>query len=216
MSKTKETHESYGLVGVSRRTGDPVPLFGSSIRHQNYVALTIKRAERDRDLHRDWYYGHEHLIEIEMSNTQFAEMITTMNMGGGVPCTIRYVGYERMEDPPSIEQRKIFEDEFKADMQKVGNKISSAVKKAEELLSSRGVLKKAERHEIVSLLKSISQDINSNMPFVQTQFNEAMNKTVLEAKNEVDGFITNKIISLGIGAMRDQFPQIENNKEITK
>jgi len=208
MDKTKETHESYGLVGVSRRTGDPGNLFGSSIRHQNYVALTIKRAEKNRDIHRDWYYGHEHLIKIEMSNTQFAEMITTMNMGDGVPCTIRHIGYERMEDPPGIEQRQIFEDEFKVDMQQVGNKISSAIKKAESLLDIKGNIKKAERHEIISLLESIAQDINLNMPFVQAQFNKAMDKTILEAKGEVEAFVSNKITSLGVEALREQFPQI--------
>ncbi|NQT03561.1 MAG: hypothetical protein HQ580_16150 [Planctomycetes bacterium] len=212
MDGTKETHESYGLVGVSRRTGDPGSLFGSSIRHHNYVALTIKRAELSRDLHRNWYFGHEALIEVEMSNTQFAELITTMNIGDGVPCTIRHIGYETMERPPDVQQQQIFEDEFKADMQKVGNKVSSAIKKAEALLNIKGSIKKADRQEIVSLLNSIAQDINLNMPFVQTQFNKAMDKTVSEMKGEIEAFVTNKITSLGIEAMRDQFPQIANEK----
>ena len=212
MDGIKTTHESYGLVGVSRRTGDPGNLFGSSIRHHNYVALTIKRAEDNRDLHRNWYYGHESLIQIEMSNTQFAEMITSMNMGDGVPCTIRYVENKRMEDPPGISQRQIFEDEFRADMQKVGSKIASAVEKAYALLDTKGSIKKADKQEIVSLLNSISQDINANMPFVQTQFNEAMNKTVLSAKGEVEAFVTNKVTSLGIEALKDQILLIEDEK----
>jgi len=214
MDGTKETHESYGLVGVSRRTGDPGSLFGSSIKHHNYVALTIRRAELNRDLHRNWYYGHEALIEVEMSNTQFAEMITSMNLGDGVPCTIRHIGYETMERPPGVQQRQIFEDEFKADMQKVGNKISSAVKKAESLLDTKGSIKKADKQEIISLLTSISQDINSNMPFVETQFNKAMDKTVSEAKGEVEAFVTNKITSLGIEALREQLPQISSGKDV--
>jgi len=117
-----------------------------------------------------------------------------------------------MEDPPETQQRQIFEDEFKADMQKVGNKISSAIGKAEDLLSTKGNVKVSDRKEIISLLKSIAQDINYNMPFVQTQFNKAIDKTILEAKGEVEGFIQNKITSLGIEAMRDQFPQIANEK----
>jgi len=216
MDKTTETHESYGLVGIGRRTGDPGPLFGSSIRHHSYIAITIRRAEKNRDLHRNWYYGREKLIEIEMSNTQFAEMITSMNIGDGVPCTLNYVAdgpLKKMKRPPGSEQRQIFEDEFKADMQKVGNKISSAIEKATAILDVKGNIKKPDRSAIVSLLKSIAQDINSNMPFVQTQFNKAMDKTVMEAKGEIEAFVTNKITSLGIEAMRDQLPQISNEKE---
>jgi len=210
---TKETHESYGLVGISRRTGNPGPLFGSSIRHHNYIALTIKRAEKNRDLHRNWYFGREELIEIEMSNTQFAELITTMNVGDGVPCTIRHIGRQRMEDPPGVEQRQIFEDEFKDDIQKVGKKIESAIQKAEEIYNRKGNINKSDRNQVVSLLRSIAQDINSNMPFVHSQFNEAMDKTVAEAKGEIEAFVTNKITSLGIAALKNQLPEIENNKE---
>jgi len=212
MDGTKETHESYGLVGVSRRTGDPGPLFGSSIRHGNYVALTVRRAEKNRDLHRHWYFGHESLIQVEMSNTQFAEMITSMNIGDGVPCTIRYIENKRMENPPETQQRQIFEDEFKADVQKVGGKISSAIENAKMLLSTKGTIKKADKQRIIGLLESVAQDINSNMPFVETQFNNAMDKSVHEAKGEIEGFIQNKITSLGIEAIRDQFPQITNEE----
>ena len=212
MDGTKEKHESYGLIGISRVSGGPGNLFGSSIKHHNFITLRIKRAESNRDLHRNWYNGYENLIEVDMSNTQFAEMITTMNMGDGVPCTITHVGYNTMAPPPDIQQREIFEEEFKEDMQKVGNKISSAIKKAEALLDVKGNVKKANRNEIIALLNSISQDINSNMPFVQTQFNKAMDKTVLEAKGEVEAFVTNKVVSLGIEALRDQLPQIESNK----
>jgi len=40
-----------------------------------------------------------------------------------------------------------------------------------------------------------------------------MDKTVTEAKGEVEAFVTNKITSLGIAALKDQIPEIEN-KEI--
>ena len=117
-----------------------------------------------------------------------------------------------MENPPETQQRQIFEDEFKADVQKVGGKISSAIENAKMLLSTKGTIKKADKQRIIGLLESVAQDINSNMPFVETQFNNAMDKSVHEAKGEIEGFIQNKITSLGIEAIRDQFPQITNEE----
>ena len=62
--------------------------------------------------------------------------------------------------------------------------------------------------------------VQGNIRWVSTEINKIkmdlsnerfikLCKQVVCYQNEVDGFITNKITSLGIGAMRDQFPQIE-------
>jgi len=43
----------------------------------------------------------------------------------------------------------------------------------------------------------------ANMPFVQTQFNEAMDKTVTEAKAEVEAFVSHKVTSLGLASLKE-------------
>jgi hypothetical protein len=43
-----------------------------------------------------------------------------------------------------------------------------------------------------------------SIPFVQSQFNEAMDKTVTEARAEVEAFVDNKIRSLGIQALEGE------------
>ena len=75
-------HESYGIIGISRVTSHPAKnLFGSSVKHTHSMALRIKTASVDRHLNQDWYHAENELIEIEMSPTQFAEMITSLDTG---------------------------------------------------------------------------------------------------------------------------------------
>jgi len=79
---TSESHPSYGMVSFNRQQQTPpANLFGSSIKHQTLISLTIRRGTKERDLSRDWYFGGEELIEVLLSPNQFAEAITHMNMG---------------------------------------------------------------------------------------------------------------------------------------
>ena len=199
-----ETHQTYGLVGFSRiscgRAG--INLFGSSIRHHSAITLRIRRAEKRRDLSRDWFHANEDLIEVTLSPTQFAEAITCMNMGDGVPCTIRYVGREDMGDCPEINQRQIFNDEIKRDVHKAMKDAEKLVSRANELLEKKST-NMTDKREIAETLRMLMQHIKNNIPFVHSQFNEAMDKTVNEAKGEVEAFFLNKINSLGLEALQD-------------
>lgn len=86
----RKTHPAYGMLSFSRRTGGKQSLFGSSIEHKDVIAMTLRHGEVDRQLNRDWYHGTEVIAEVEMSYAQFAEAITSMNIGTGVPVTIRF------------------------------------------------------------------------------------------------------------------------------
>ena len=112
-----KSHPSFAVIQVSRiNSSGAVPLFGASIGHSNTIKLTINRAEaiRSTDLSYDRYFPREQLIEIEMTQTQFAEMITSMNYGSGVPVTLRQFNRERPEDPPVENKRAQHSHEFKA------------------------------------------------------------------------------------------------------
>ena len=199
----KESHDSYGLIGFYRTSGDPGPLFGSSIQHSNYITLRISRASRRRDLSNHWYHGRERLIELAMSATQFADLITTMGHGDGHPCTLRRVGREQMPPCPEYRPREQFEDEFKAHCRDAMDKSADLVAAARAILAKPTILK-SDRAELLGKLQQLEQQVRSNLPFVHGQFNEAMDKTVTEAKGEVEAFVATKIASLGIDALRQQ------------
>lgn len=199
-----EKHESYGLIGFSRvsSTGGR-NFFGSSVKSSHYIELTIRRGHRTRNLNQYWYGPDEEIVELRLSPNQFAELLTTMNMGSGVPCTIQYVGRTKMEECPSIDQREKFEREFAHDVKSAVVSAKQLAADVEELFK-RPTVNKGDRLAVLEKLRMLMQEIESNMPFVQTQFNEAMDKTVAEAKGEVEAFVNHKIHSLGIAALNSE------------
>ncbi len=208
----REQHESYGLIGLYRTSGDPGPLFGSSISHQNYVTLRIRRAEKIDRVGGHRTYGRQDLIEVMLSNTQFADLITSFGQGDGVPCTLHRVGGQRMARCPDYDQRAKFEADFKASARKATGNMGSLIEGVRTVFAKPNVTK-ADRAEVMGLLARIQSELDDAQPFIQSQLNEAMDKTVTEAKGEVEAFVQNKIVSLGIEALRDQFgsPQLDTD-----
>lgn len=97
-----QTHESFGTIQFSRCQGTTRTLFGSSIKHHNTITCKISNCELERKLNTDWFHPTSTILEFEMSNTQFADMLTNMN-SNSVPITFKLkpVGeLKKCEDPP--------------------------------------------------------------------------------------------------------------------
>ncbi len=213
MMESEEKHPSYGMVGFSRITHGGAKggtnLFGSSLSHHHTIALRIKRASKKRSLSEDRYYGEETVVEVEMSPAQFAEAITTLNVGDGVPCTIRRIGRQGVENCPETSMRQLFEAEFEHACVSTSDVAFDLIKKAEALLSQKTV-KMSDRKELVELLRKISLNLKSNLPFIGTQFNEAMDKVVADAKGSFEAAIATRISDLGIKA----FSELGSTEEV--
>jgi hypothetical protein len=198
----RQTHPTFGMVGFHRQTGGNLNLFGSSLRHNNYIAMTVKTASKRRGLHQDWIHGVDTIVELILSPNQFADLLTTMNVGDGVPCTLSFLpGVGDLGACPEVQPRQIFEREFEADVRKVMTDAREIVREVSALFDAKANITKSDRASIIEKLRMLMQHIESNMPFVQSQFNESMDKTVTEARAEVEAFVSNKIASLGIQAL---------------
>lgn len=198
-------HESYGMVSLSRvQSSGRRRLFGSALdRHYNTIVLRVHRAERRHKLSMDWYHAEQTpLVEVELSAAQFAEMLTTMNVGNGVPCTLRSVAAKTMTEPPEerTETEEVREG-FKEMAEALGKRMVSFRKEVATALESRGVTK-ATRDVVIKGVDSILQEVNSNMPFVLSQFQEATSKVVASAKAEVEAFAMHAIITAGLEHLR--------------
>ena len=198
----EEKHPSFGVIHFSRSSCvPPRTLFGSSTKHTHLISFSVSRATQRRDLSNTWIHGGEVLIEGEMSPSQFADMITSMNVDSGTPVTLTRVAGKAVERCTAISDRHRIEQEFAAEMKKTVAGMDELVTKALQLQAKASVTK-ADRQEIVNLAETIRAKVTNSLPFIQSQFNEALDKTVSEAKAEVESFLNGAIKSVGLEALR--------------
>ena len=202
MRNNPKKHPSYGLVSFSRLScgGGREKLFCSSILHHfTTVKLTIHEAELTHDLCYDSVFPNKQIVEVELSAAQFAELLTTMNMGSGVPCTIRWrEGVGQVEPPPDdeIEIDRVHES-FKANM---AERIEWLLGKRRELgeILKKKAIGKQDRVEIEHIIEGVIAEFRSSAPFAVDEFSEATEKIVTAAKAEVDSFVTQVVQKTGL------------------
>lgn len=188
-----QTHESFGTIQFSRCQGTTRTLFGSSIKHHNTITCKISNCELERKLNTDWFHPTSTILEFEMSHTQFADMLTNMN-SNPVPITFKLkpVGeLKKCEEPPyeSIIQKHA--NEFENHLETINEKSKNLIKLLTETLENSKI-KKADKEKLTSLAKNLITEIQANSQYQLKAFNEQMNKTVIESKNELDAMIQNK------------------------
>lgn len=215
---TRTSHPSYGTLLFNRAYGGKTPLFGSSIEHSNVITMELRHAEIERDLNRDWVYGKAPIVKIEMSYLQFAEAITSFGQGTGIPVTIRYTEKDGKIPPCDfVSKREQFTDEFKGKTKNAMNESQQLIQDVTDLFSQKKALTKADKEAVISKLRKLSMDLGCNLDFIADQFNEQMDKTVMEAKGEIESFCQNKINAIASAALvehRDEFLKLENPVDI--
>lgn len=226
---TVETHPSFGMVSVSRYTCNPPQhFFGSAIAHHAGVSLSISIASRRRNLSNNWYFEEGELVEINMTEAQFAELMCSFNTSG-VPCTMNHVNssvanlYPEMGVPPCPErnERKQIEAEFKREMSNVTKGLQDLIEKA-RVLQEKPSINKTDRKEFLDIAETLQRKIDSCLPFIQGQFNEAMDGVLVHAKADLESFTGQILRQAGVEAVQDRvkamsstvISQIEDSKPV--
>lgn len=174
------THPAFAQISVGRITGN-VNLYGSDLSHRHAIHLTIARSKMERSLSSDRHFEQEELIELYLSEHDWATLLSSMNVGGGVPCTLRHVmGKPMPEIPPPPSRRQ----QFKQEAEETVRDAFAQLNRLGEQLDELNISAKA-RAALSQSLRMAKQELQSNLPFVLECFDEHMEKTVAAGKQEL-------------------------------
>lgn len=198
LSDSVETHPAYGQIGANRVSGHH-QLYGSDFQHNNFVTITIRGSKLMRGLSRDWYAAQDEYIEVSLSESQWAEFVSTMNSGMGTPCTVEFVrGAGQL---PAIERtvdrRTQFANEVKKDVQQSLGHLDELLQQIDGLSIS-----KTKKEELIMAARLARQDIEANLPFVAKSFDEHMETQTQRAKTEIHAYMTSTIQRAGLEALQ--------------
>jgi len=210
-----QSHPSFGVIGVSRVSGQ-ASLFDSDVKHGHFIEITISEAKKHRtSFTHEAVMGGKELAKVRMSFAQFAQFITTQNVGSGTPCTIaRVIGDEKQPwanswggrpDPPDP---KPFLDRFhgvgKDRADRILKLVSDALKQAESLLSGADKPTKANLKNITDKLSLVHQDVKSNLPYLMECLDEEMEQKLANAVTEFESYVSGSLQDKGLEVLRDQ------------
>lgn len=194
--ETTFEHPAYGVVTIHKIHGTHM-LFGSDFEHQACLELRVRNASHVRRLSSDWYHGNREIVSIKLTFAQWASLLSSMNMGDGVPCTIEHVAGEyRPYLPPPVSNSDRFKSEHTETLQ-------DAIRELNELeaLTDNPKIPAGIRSELRLKVQKARQEIKDNLGFVETQFNRDVEKSLSKAKLEIDSYIGMAIEKVGLGAL---------------
>jgi hypothetical protein len=193
-------HPSFAVIGASRVQSSGHTLFQSEFKHQSLITIRIKGARVHRGLSNDRVStsGRLPYIEVDLTENQWATFVSSLNVGEGVPCTMTYLheqGYiPQIPKPP---ERK---EQFTSEMRETLQDSIEHLKKIEAALKDAKMTEKL-RNELMGHVRMAKQEIQSNMPFVEEQFAEHVEKTVESAKQEIHGYMVGHLQRAGLAAL---------------
>jgi uncharacterized protein YktA (UPF0223 family) len=185
----EETHPAWGLIGASRVQGDAV-MFDSDIRHHHYITIRLARASRRRDLNHDWLHREEEIIEVEMSEAQWASFVSSMNTGNGVPCTITREGRKPVPGMPYAPRLQESMDEVRNSAEKSVAKVAAAYDAVEAAFEAGAGRK--ELREKIRTLKFAVAHMPANAEFAAKSLSEHAENVVQKARADIEAMVVSK------------------------
>lgn len=194
--RTTTSHPAFGQIRASRVSGRS-SLYGSDFIHNQYITVSICRSQFDRDLSRDWVHAQDELIEVKMSEAQWATFVSSLNVGGGVQCTLNHLDGESVPELPDPISRA---DQFGEEMKRTMKSATDTLRKCAEQVAGMG-LPKGKTKTIIDSFNHAIMQLDSNAPFVASQFEEHVEDVIESAKTEIHGHMVSLVQRAGLEAL---------------
>lgn len=199
------SHPSFGVVSLSRFSGRS-DLFMVDYPQGHGIALEISTAHLVKRDTAEHVHEDRAIIRVEMSEVQFARMISSPNTGG-VPCTLA-----RYRDPvtgdyltPRPPERHVNDDEtYREAITKRAVKASESVTQARKVLEEMRAgktLRKGDLDDALEALTKAERVFNADLPYVAEAAHEAITTMSENAKSEIDAHIDFAMQRLGERAL---------------
>lgn len=210
MNPEYETHPSFGMIGAFRTSIGPTgaSLFDSDILHNHTVVLRIETAERKRDISHDWIHPVRQLIEVEMSEAQWASFVSSMNTSG-VPCTLNRIQGEPIERPPHKPRLQHSFDETKAAADSAFADIREAMNAYMELPNTPAGPKK----EALRILQARIDNAVPNVDYAGRVLAEHAENVVQKARADVEAMVVQRAAHLGLDVGAVELPALDMGSE---
>lgn len=212
--QTEASHPAFGVCvvggpsyGGGNKSG--VRLFGSDLGHRTSVSLTFHEAALHRGLSSDRTHAGEVLLQVEMSQAQWAGLVSSSGIGAGTPVTLRYKRTGPLEKTPNIaapvaSKREVHGEEMAAALAEHLEAIKRQIDNLETHLAIGGT--KRDLREVHKELKRHAEQLPGSVQFVYDQFARATEKVAEDAKTEVEAHVAGVAKSIGLDTLRGLAP----------
>lgn len=200
---TRRSHPAFGVIKASRFQGGHETMYGSPLVHGGGISITISHSDEYVSLGHSHYWENRRgqIVELHMSEAQWAAFISTLNVGSGSPCTLQYVRTGEMERMPRIVEESLEEkrSQFIRDRAEEQNKVMTEALRFFDGLLEGGSVKKGDLQKLRSMLRQVGDHFASNMQFTADTLTKHNEDLITSAKVEVSAMVTR---------MHMQFPQL--------
>jgi hypothetical protein len=181
-----ERHPAFGMARVGRISSTPGEvLFGSDVRHGEYIQVTLSEASRKRNLKHDRVHAERVLVKFDMSMSQFASFVS----GGGtegVPVTINYDHGTRPGLNPES-RLALTTGEVQAAAHAAFGDIEAAEAAYEKALADKAPA--AVRNRALADLRTAIRNAVPNVDFAARQLTEHAENVVEKSRADIEAMV---------------------------
>lgn len=172
-------YENVGTIQASRIYGGGGDrLVGSTVPCDTRIRLRIAEGSVHCDeFNKEVFRSKAGIVEVEMTQMQWAELITSLNMGDGQPCTITTRNRSRVkQEYVSQSVADYYDGRLQRNFKKVTADYRELFEDAKDILENKKTITKADREKIIGAYSRVERFMGDSAPFMEKLFKEDLDK----------------------------------------